>query len=164
MAEARTWAHDEAVTRAFYGAVVNVAVVTVFAAEAFQPRPVKAIGGVVVSAIVLFIAHGFAEMVPRVAHTGRLTGSDLREVCVDESPLLGIAIVPIVPLALGVVGALDQSAAYRSSVGLTLVALFLLAVGLCRRDGLSWGRTIAAGTAILAGTSLVIYLEALITH
>jgi hypothetical protein len=164
MAEPTTWAHDEAVTRAFYGAVVNVAVVTVFAAESLQPPPAKAIGGVVVSAVILFIAHGFAELVPRIARSGRLTRSDLRTVSVDEFPLLAVAVIPIVPLALGAMGALDQSAAYRVSVGVTLLALFLLAIGLCRREGLSWGRTFAAGLAIAAGTSLVIYLEALITH
>jgi hypothetical protein len=85
------------VTRAFYGAVVNVAVVTVFAAEAIQPPPAKAVGGVLVSAVILFIAHGFAELVPRVVHAGRLTASDVRTVCVDESPLLAIAAVPILP-------------------------------------------------------------------
>jgi len=164
MAEPTTWAYDAAVTRAFYGAVVNVAVVTVFAAESLQPPPARAIGGVIVSAVILFIAHGFAELVPKIARAGRLTSADLWTVGVDEFPLLAVAAIPIVPLALGATGVLDQSAAYRLSVGVTLLALFLLAIGLCRREGLPWGRTLAAGFAILAGTSLVIYLEALITH
>ncbi len=164
MVDLRRWIHDAAVTRAFYGSVVYAAVVTVFAAEQLQPPPAKAIGGVVASAVILFVAHAFAELVPRVVHAGRLQGADVGHVAVTELPLLVVALVPIVPLALGAAGALSQSTAYLVSVRVTLLALFVLAAALCRREGLSWGRSLGAAAGILVATSVVIVLEAMITH
>lgn len=160
----RRWIHDAAVTRAFYGAVVYAAVVTVFAAETIQPPAMKAIGGVIATAMILYVAHAFSELVPRIVHAGRLTRGDTAHVAVAELPLLVVALVPIAPLTAAVAGLLAIPDAYRVSVRVTLLALFVLATTLCRRDGLSWPRSLGAGAGILAATSVVIVLEAAVTH
>jgi hypothetical protein len=164
MLDLREWIHDAAVTRAFYGSVVYAAVVTVFASEQVQPPVTRAIGGVVATAVILYIAHGFSELVPRIVHAGRLARGDVAHVAVAELPLLIVALVPIAPLAAGAWGVLATPTAYRLSVVVTLVALFVLATALCVRNGLSWARSLGAGIGILVATSVVIWLEALVTH
>ncbi len=42
---------------------------------------------------------------------------------------------------------------------MTLAMLFVLAVMLSRRNGLAWGRALAAGGVIIAVTVVVIWLE-----
>ena len=164
-ADVRDWVSDAAVTRAFYASVVYAAVVTVYASDLTDRPPViEAMWAVAATAAILFLAHGFAEYVPMIAHAGRASLRDLRTVLWHESPLLVAALVPIVPLALARVGAISSSAGYEWSVRLTLVGLFLLASGLSRRDGLSWKRSIGAGLAILIVTSLLILLEASLGH
>jgi hypothetical protein len=164
-ASLRDWISDAAVTRAFYASVVYAAVVTVYASDLTDRPPViDAMWAVVATAAILFLAHGFAEYVPMLARTGRVSLRDLRTVLRNESPLLFAALVPIVPLALARAGAISSSAGYLWSVRLTLLGLFLLASGLSRRDGLSWGRSLGAGLAILIVTSLLILLEAALGH
>jgi hypothetical protein len=160
----RRFIRDDAVTRAFYGSVVYAALVSVFAAEAVQPPPGRAIGGVVLTAVILFVAHGFAELVPRVVHAAGFRWADLRHVARAETPLLVTAIVPVAPLLLGAFEVVSPATAYRASLLTTLAGLFLLATALCRRDGLGWGRSLGAGAGILAATSVVIALEAWVTH
>lgn len=164
MIDLRRWVRDAAVTRAFYASVVYAAVVTVYAAEAIQPPVGKAIGGVIASAVILFIAHGFAEVVPRVVHAGRLTGPDVRAVGRSEAPLLVVAVVPLAPLVMAALDVVPDSTAFLWSILVTLGALFVIAIALCRRDGLSWWRSVLAGGTILAVTSMVVVLEASITH
>ena len=60
---------------------------------------------------------------------------------------------------VGTAGAIEPGTAYRLSVRLTIAMLFMLAVDLSRRDGLGWGRSLGAGTVIIAITTLVIWLE-----
>ena len=160
----RRLVHDAAVTRAFYGSVVYASVVTVMAAEAQQPSARRAIAAVVGTALILYVAHGFSELVPRIVHAGRLTRGDLAHVAVAELPLLIVALVSIAPLAAAASGVVDLSSGYRLSVGLTVAALFVLAIAFCVRDGLSWSRSLVAALAIVAATAVVIYLEALVSH
>jgi hypothetical protein len=160
----RRWIHDAAVTRAFYGSVVYASVVTVMAAEDQQPPAQTAMAAVVGTALILYVAHGFSELVPRIVHAGRLTGGDLAHVAAMEVPLLLVALVPILPLAAASIGVLDLSTGYRWSVGLTVGALFVLAIAFCVRDGLSWSRSLVAALSIVAATAVVIYLEALVSH
>jgi hypothetical protein len=62
-------------------------------------------------------------------------------------------------LALAAWGVISIETSYRASVRLTIVMLFVLAVSLGRRDGLSWRRALLAGFAIIAVTLVVIGLE-----
>ena len=76
-----------------------------------------------------------------------------------DLPLLMSAVVPIVPLLLAAAGLISVDSGYTAGVRVTLAMLFVLAVMLSRRNGLAWGRALAAGGVIIAVTVVVIWLE-----
>jgi hypothetical protein len=139
---------------------VYLAIVAALAAEEPPPEPADAIGAVVLSASVLYLAHVFAALVPRAARAGRLHFPHLLHALRHDLPLLATMLVPVVPLLLGASGALADATAYRLSIRLTMALLFVLAVMLSRRDGLSWRRSLVAGAIIIAVAVVVIWLEA----
>jgi hypothetical protein len=150
---------EEEVTLAFYGSIVYLAVVSSLAAQRPQPSPAVAIAAVVSTATVLFVAHTFAALVPRAARAGRVHPRHLGEVLRHDSPLLVTCAVPLIPLALGAWDVVAGDAAYRLSVRLTIALLFVVAVMLSRREGLTWSRAVGAGLAIIAVTLVIIVLE-----
>jgi len=157
----RRWFHigEDEVTLAFYGAIVYLAVVSAMGAQEPPPPPVDAVGAVSAAATVLYIAHVFSAVVPDTARAGRLRLKDLGHDLRHDVPLLLFAIVPIVPLLLAMWGVVGDDTGYRLSIRITIALLFVLAVILSRRDGLSWCRAIVAGLAIVAVTIPVIWLE-----
>ena len=160
----RRYVDDSEVSLAFYGAIVYLALVAVLAAEEHPPPPTEAIAGVVLTASVLYIAHVFSALVPRAARAGRLHAPHLFHALRHDLPLLATVIVPVVPLLLGIWGVVADDTAYRLSIRLTLALLFVLAVLLSRRDGLSWKRSVVAGAIIIAVAVVVIWLEAQLAH
>ena len=155
----RGWVDDVEVTLAFYGSIVYLAVVSALGAQSTPPAPQAAISAVVATATVLYIAHVFAAIVPKVARAGRLHASDLRSALAHDVPLLLSAIVPIVPLSLAAWDVVEVDTGYRLSVRLSIALLFGLAVSLSRRDGLSWRRALVAGAVIIVVAVVVIWLE-----
>jgi hypothetical protein len=150
---------DAEVTLAFYGSIVYLAVVSSLGSQHEPPSPVAAIGAVVATATVLFIAHVFAALVPKAARAGRLHLADLGAVFRHDLPLIVTVVVPVIPLAAASWGVVEPDTGYRWSVRITIAMLFALAVTLSRRDGLGWGRASSAGIVIVAVTIVVIYLE-----
>lgn len=150
---------DVEVTLAFYGSIVYLAVVSALGAQVTPPSPTAAISATVAAATVLYIAHVFAALVPRAARAGRLHAKDLRGALAHDVPLLLCVLVPIAPLALAAWDLVAVDTGYRSSVRLTVVLLFGLAVSLSRRDGLPWTRALVAGLVIIAVAVVVIWLE-----
>ncbi len=159
MRSLRAWVDDTEVTLAFYGSIVYLAVVSSLGAQAVPPAPAVAASAVISSAIVLYIAHVFASLVPKAARAGRLHGADLATSIRHDLPLLVSVIVPTLPLVLGAQGSLASTTAYRLSVRLTITMLFLLAVTLSRRDGLPWMRSVVAGLVIVGIAVAVTWLE-----
>jgi hypothetical protein len=150
---------EEEVTLAFYGSIVYLAVVSSLGAQRPQPRPAVAIGAVVSTATVLFIAHAFAALVPRAAKAGRIHRHHLREVLGHDAPLLLTCAIPLIPLVLGGSNAVAVETAYRLSVRITIALLFGLAIMLGRRDGLAWSRAVGAAAVIIVLTTVIIWLE-----
>jgi len=150
---------EEEVTLAFYGSIVYLAVVSTLGAQRPQPRPAVAIGAVVSTATVLFIAHAFAALVPRAAKAGRLHGHHLTEVLRHDAPLLLTCTIPLIPLVLGASNAVAVDTGYRLSVRITIALLFSLAIMLGRRDGLAWSRAVGAAAVIIVLTTVIIWLE-----
>jgi hypothetical protein len=150
---------EEEVTLAFYGSIVYLAVVSSLGAQRPQPRPAVAIGAVVSTATVLFIAHAFAALVPRAAKAGRIHRNHLTEVLSHDAPLLLTCAIPLIPLVLGASNAVAVETAYRLSVRITIALLFGLAIMLGRRDGLAWSRAVGAAAAIIVLTTVIIWLE-----
>jgi hypothetical protein len=118
-----------------------------------------AIGAVVATATVLYIAHVFAALVPLIARQGTLHRRDVVRVLAHDVPLLVSAVVPTIPLVLAAFEMISVESGYRLAVRLTLASLFTLAVMLSRRDGLAWSRALAAGVVIIAVAIVVIWLE-----
>jgi hypothetical protein len=150
---------DDEVTLAFYGSIVYLAVVSSLGAQRPPPEPTVAIGAVVSTATVLFIAHAFAAMVPRAARAGRLHRHHLLDVLRHDAPLLVTCAVPVIPLLLATWDVVPVDTGYRFSVRLTIALLFVLAVTLGRRDGLPWSRAVGAGAAIIVVATMIIWLE-----
>jgi hypothetical protein len=159
MRHLRSLIDDTAVTLAFYGSIVYLAIVSAFGAQRVPPDPTVAISAIVATATVLYIAHVFAALVPQVARQGRLRGSDIGHALRHDVPLFVSVIVPATPLALAAAGAISVDSGYRFGVRLTLALLFGLAVVLSRRDGLAWHRALVAGVVIIVVTIVVIWLE-----
>jgi hypothetical protein len=150
---------DVEVTLAFYGSIVYLAVVSALGSQASQPEPTTAISAVVATATVLYIAHVFAALVPKAARAGRFHAAHLRAALAHDLPLLLSVVVPVAPLCLAAWDVVGLETGYRLSVRLTIGLLFVLAVSLSRRDGLSWKRALVAGAIIIAVTIVVIWLE-----
>jgi hypothetical protein len=160
MPDLRSLIDDTEVTLAFYGSIVYLAIVSAFASQDEPPYPTVAISAIVATATVLYIAHVFAALVPRVARQGHLRGSDVARALRHDVPLFVSAVVPAIPLGLAAAGSISVDSGYRFGVRLTLALLFGLAVMLSRRDGLAWNRALVAGVVIIAVTIVVIWLEA----
>jgi hypothetical protein len=150
---------DVEVTLAFYGSIVYLAVVSSLGSQSEPPAADAAISAVGASATVLYIAHVFAALVPKLARAGRFHPADVRRALTHDVPLLLSALVPIVPLALAAAGVVALETGYRLGVRLTIALLLWLAVSLSRRDGLSWSRSLVAGVVIILITVAVIWLE-----
>jgi hypothetical protein len=155
----RTLIDDAEVTLAFYGSIVYLAIVSAFGSQHDPPDPTVAISAIVATATVLYVAHVFAALVPRVARQGHLRGRDVARVLRHDVALLLSVVVPAIPLSLAAAGTISVESGYRLGVRLTLALLFALAVTLGRRDGLAWNRALAAGAVIIAVTIVVIWLE-----
>jgi hypothetical protein len=150
---------DVEVTLTFYGSIIYLAVMSALGSQSAQPPPQVAISTVLATATVLYMAHVFTALVPKAARAGRLHGADLTATLAHDTPLLFSVVVPIAPLALAAWDMVDLETAYQLSVRLTIVLLFVLAVSLSRRDGLSWGRAVIAGLVIIGVAIVVITLE-----
>jgi hypothetical protein len=159
---ARKRIDETEVTLATYGSVIYLSVVSVLEADDGPPHPSVAIGAVVAAATVLYVTHVFTGLVPRVAKAGRLHAADLTHALRHDVPLLLSAVVPVVPLLLAEWETISVETAYRLSIRVTIAMLFGLAVTLGRREGLGWGRALAAGAVIIAVTTVVIWLESLV--
>jgi hypothetical protein len=155
----RSLIDDTEVTLAFYGSIVYLAIVSAFGSLQQPPDPTVAVSAIVATATVLYIAHVFAALVPRVARQGHLRGRDIAGAPRHDIPLLVSVVVPAIPLLLASAGVISVESGYRFGVRLTLALLFVLAVMLSRRDGLAWSRALAAGTVIIVVTVVVIWLE-----
>ena len=159
MRDLRTLVDDTEVTLAFYGSIVYLALVSALGAQHDQPPPTAAISAIVATATVLYIAHVFAALVPKVARAGRFYPPDVAAGLRHDVLLLVTAIVPVVPLVLATWGVVAVETGYRLSVRITIAMLFTIAVSLSRRNGLGWARALTAGLVIVAATIVVIYLE-----
>ena len=155
----RSLIDDTEVTLAFYGSIVYLAIVSAFGSQQQPPDPTVAVSAIVATATVLYIAHVFAGLVPRVARQGHLRARDIAGALRHDVPLLVSAVVPVIPLLLAAAGAITVESGYLFGVRLTLALLFILAVMLSRRDGLAWNRALVAGAVIIVVTIVVIWLE-----
>ncbi len=112
-------------------------------------------------AMVLTIAHAFADALGAMAVEGQREVRDVVRILRDRAPLF-LTSVPFVALcALAAVDVLSARAAYRLGVGAALLALTFSAGASVRRAGASWARTTVVGAVALVLASAVMALERL---
>ena len=114
MKDLRSLIDDTEVTLAFYGSIVYLAIVSAFGSQLDPPDPKVAVGAIVATATVLYTAHVFAALVPRVARQGHLRGRDIAGGMRHDIPLLVTVIVPVFPLLLAAAGRSPSRAATAS--------------------------------------------------
>jgi len=117
---------------AIYGTVVYVTILVLLEEDRTDPKDAVAI--LVGTALVFWLAHVYAHLVPRIAATGRLrTGSFL--------------------------GLLDSTAGLRAAIAAGILSLAAFGVREARAAGLGWGRSLGVATVLLAAGVGLVWLE-----
>ena len=117
---------------ATYGTVVYVTILVLLEEDRTDPKDAVAI--LVGTALVFWLAHVYAHLVPRIAATGRLrTGSFL--------------------------GLLDSTAGLRAAIAAGILSLAAFGVREARAAGLGWGRSLGVATVLLAAGVGLVWLE-----
>lgn len=151
-------------SRAVYGSMVLLPVLEALAREVPPPTAGQVVAALVSTAFVLWIAHIFSTMVPIVALSGRVRGTDLLTCMRRESALLFSLVLPLVPILLYRLGVIEGVAAFRLAIAFGLGALFAFSVRLGRVSGLSWPRAAGAGVVLVIVGAIVLVLETALFH
>lgn len=119
---------------------------------------------VVVTSIVFWMAHVYSRAVgQRIVVRRRLTRGELTAIARNEWPMLQSAVLVVIPLALGWLGALDPSKAAWVAVLLGVAALFAYGALIGWREDLGGWRTL--GSALMTGSfGLVILALKVFVH
>ena len=139
---------------AIYGIIAYLAILVLL--EEDHTDPMDAIAILVGSAIVYWLAHVYAHLLPRMAAVGRLRSGRFWETAADQIGILLVVLVPVVPLLLGMVGVLSDPTAVRTAIAAGIASLGVFAIREARDAGLGWRRSLlmAAGL-VLAGVALL---------
>ena len=139
---------------AIYGIVAYLAILVLL--EEDHTDPLDAIAILVGSAIVYWLAHVYAHLVPRMAAVGRLRSGLFRETAADQIGVLLVVLVPVVALLLGVAGVLSDPTAVRTAIAAGVASLGVFATREARAAGLGWRRSLVmAAGLVLAGMALL---------
>jgi hypothetical protein len=90
---------------------------------------------VLLTSLVLWLAHVYADLVAEGAAGVRISTTRVREAMVHGSPILQACVLPIVVLALGAIGVLEDRAALSTAIGVGVVYLFFWGLLAGRRQG-----------------------------
>ena len=139
---------------AIYGIIAYLAILVLL--EEDHTDPMDAIAILVGSAIVYWLAHVYAHLLPRMAAIGRLRSGRFWETAADQIGILLVVLVPVVPLLLGVLGILSGRTAVRTAIAAGIASLGVFAIREARAAGLGWRRSIVmAAGLVLAGVTLL---------
>ena len=142
---------------AIYGTVVYLTVLVLLEEDRTEPQSAAAI--LVGTAIVFWLAHVYAHLVPRIAAEGRFRTGRFMETAEDQVGILAAVAVPLVPLVLAMLGILENRAGLRSSIAAGVLSLGAFAVREARQAGLGWARSLGVAAILLAAGLGLIWLE-----
>jgi hypothetical protein len=112
------------VSAAVYGTILVLALVGALS-EIHRLDAVEILGGTLVTSLVFWLAHVYAEVLARgVSGDRRSLGALARAAARDEWPLVEAAVLPAAPLFLGALGVLSESTAVTLALGAGLADLF----------------------------------------
>jgi hypothetical protein len=106
---------------AIYGTVVYVTILVLLEEDRTDPEDAVAI--LVGTALVFWLAHVYAHLVPRIAATGRLRTGSFLETARDQVGILAAVAIPVIPLVFAMLGLLDGTAGLRAAIAAGILSL-----------------------------------------
>jgi hypothetical protein len=142
---------------AIYGTVAFLTILVLLEEDRTDPEDAVAI--LVGTAIVFWLAHVYAHLVPRIAVEGRLRTGRFLETAKDQVGILVAVGIPLLPLVLAMVGLLEDRIALRAATAAGVLSLGAFAVREARVAGLAWARSLWIATALLVAGLGLLWLE-----
>jgi uncharacterized membrane protein len=147
---------------AIYGTILVLAVI---AALSHDPGlgPGEVLAGMLGSSLVYWMAHLYADVLGRrAAGVVEPLPAMVAEAATVEWPLVEAALLPAIPLVLGMLGILDRGPAVTLAVIVALADLLVWGYVAGRRSGLARVAALAGGLgAVALGTVMVLLKNAL---
>ncbi|WP_027004776.1 hypothetical protein [Conexibacter woesei] len=145
-----------------YGTVLVLAVIIALTKSGRASADIV-LGGVLVTSFVFWIVHVYADtLASRVEFPARSWLDIAGEHASEEIGILEAAILPSIPLILGVAGILDRKAAGWAAIGMGLVGLFGWGVAVGRALGYRRASPILFGFLNVALGGLMVGLKVLV--
>jgi hypothetical protein len=142
---------------AIYGTVAYLTILVLLEEDRTDPEDAVAI--LVGTALVFWLAHVYAHLVPRIATEGRLRTGRLLETAGDQVGILAAVVIPMVPLVLAMLGLLEDRTGLKAAIAASVLSRAALAVREARAAGLGWGRSLWIATVLLAAGVGLLWLE-----
>jgi hypothetical protein len=146
---------SERFAHGLYGLIVITA--TLIAEQEYIAEPLEAVGLLIGTAFVLFLIHVYIGIMTERSVRGATLGPGRTLVVVDNLPLLGAIVVPVVMFLLAEAGVVSIEVAYTVSVSFSIVALLLAGATQGRAVGLTGARLVLSSLAA-AGLGLAMVL------
>ena len=146
-----------------YGTLLTASVVAAEGSAGATESPI--VGAVVVSLVVFWLAHVYAELMSRHVETRRsISLGDVRHAARDELPILEAGLLPVFALiAVRAAGASVQ-AAVVAALACSIVELLVIGIVVARHSGFRGWQLLFYGVACgLLGVGLLV-LESLLRH
>ena len=150
------------IASAIYGLVIVVSLLAVYGNDTSK-RLGQIAAGIVVTAVVFWLAHVYTEVVGHRRERGhRATFGEVRAAAAETWPLVTITLLPVVMLLLGGAGIFERDAAITIATGVCLTELFLVGALLEREEGAPRRQALVGGLISLSFGVVVILLKALV--
>lgn len=147
-----------------YGTIVVLAVL-VAGARAFPEDAGRIAAMVVVTSVVLWIAHVYAHALGHsVAHDERVSLAELRVIARREGSVVEAAVPPLAALLLGIVDVVSTNTAVWLAFGAGLVVLAAQGIVFARVERLRWPAMLLVVAANLGFGLALAALKVLLTH
>ena len=111
---------------AIYGTVAYLTILVLLEEDRTDPEDAVAI--LVGAALVFWLAHVYAHLVPRIAAEGRWHSGRFSETARDQAGILVSAAVPVIPLVLAMVGLLEDRTGLRAAIAAGVLSLAAFAL------------------------------------
>ena len=142
---------------AIYGTVVYLTILVLLEEDRTDPEHAVAI--LVGTALVFWLAHVYAHLVPQIAAEGRLRTGRFMATAGDQVGILAAVAIPVIPLALAMLGLLDDRAGLRAAIAAGVLSLAAFAVREARAAGLAWWPSLWIAMVLLAAGIGLLWLE-----
>jgi hypothetical protein len=144
---------------AIYGTIVATALIAATAAHEDDPGRIAI--GVIVTLLVFWIAHVYANVIEYgLRHAGRR--ANLRAIMTDELAMVEAPALSIVLLLLGAIGLLSHGLAVNLALANGVAQLLFWGIAVARRAGRPWPLALLVGAVDAAFGVLIVVLKALL--